>query len=374
MPLVTVLAAFFLTNFLVLYLAPRFIDFIGFFPYRNYLMDFGLPGFISSLANFDGIHYLLISQRSYAQYEQSFFPLYPLIIRFLSRALNSNPLVTAIIFSNLALILSVYLTYRLLKLIKIQNAFLSIIFLLLFPTSFYFSAVYTESLFLLLFISSLLFFYSKKPLLAASFALLSSLTRVNGVFLAIPFLLDYLFSQKKSLKQLVLILSPFIGLSLYCLYLYHSTGDPINFVNSIPVYGRQTTPTIFPQVIYRYIKILLFAARNFQYWIALFELITFISFAAVLTLQLYRLLSPGINKLKNKLPLLSLNLISIATLILPTLTGTFSSLPRYVLMSLSFFIFLSEINSRYLKIALFIIFFVFHVLGLAFFAQGYFIS
>jgi hypothetical protein len=71
---------------------------------------------------------------------------------------------------------------------------------------------------------------------------------------------------------------------------------------------------------------------------------------------------------------LALNLFSFANLILPTLTGTFSSVPRYALFSISIFLFLTEIKSRILKIIIAIVFIVFHVIILSLFGQGYFIG
>jgi hypothetical protein len=71
---------------------------------------------------------------------------------------------------------------------------------------------------------------------------------------------------------------------------------------------------------------------------------------------------------------LALNIFSLANLLLPTLTGTFSSIPRYALLSVSIFIFLSQIKNNWIKITMAIIFLIFHILVLGFFGQGYFIS
>ncbi|MBI3620249.1 hypothetical protein HY214_03860, partial [Candidatus Roizmanbacteria bacterium] len=78
-------------------------------------------------------------------------------------------------------------------------------------------------------------------------------------------------------------------------------------------------------------------------------------------------------KNKNR-PLVGLCLFSLANLILPTLTGTLSSLPRYALFSLSFFIFLGRLKSRRVKFFLASVFAILHAALLGFFIQGYFIA
>jgi len=42
------------------------------------------PYWLWSRANFDGIHYLDIAKKDYGIYQQSFFPLYPKLIAFLT--------------------------------------------------------------------------------------------------------------------------------------------------------------------------------------------------------------------------------------------------------------------------------------------------
>jgi hypothetical protein len=72
--------------------------------------------------------------------------------------------------------------------------------------------------------------------------------------------------------------------------------------------------------------------------------------------------------------LLALNLFSVANLILPTLTGTFSSITRYSLLSFSFFLFLSRIKSKSVKITLGFLFLILHLVLFGFYLQGYFIG
>src|SRR5690349_10070631 len=72
--------------FIVAWLAPFYIKTFGNkFPYRELLLLYKLPDWITSFANFDGVHYIWIAKDGYsAQYTQAFFPLYSIIIRFLT--------------------------------------------------------------------------------------------------------------------------------------------------------------------------------------------------------------------------------------------------------------------------------------------------
>lgn len=365
-------AVFRFFDLLIIFLAKSFIPYLGFFPYKELLPNFSLPTFISSLANFDGLHYLMIARNGYSQYEQAFFPLYPLLIRLLSPLFFNNPLLTGIIISNLCFLAGLYFLYRYLKLFNygLRMTYWLFIFLLLFPTSFYFGAVYTEGLFFFLFTASLYFLKKENYPLASLFIFFASLTRLIGFFLIIPVIFSLI--QKPKLKRLMIIFSPLAGLGIYCFYLWITTHDPLAFLHSQWAFGanRSSNLIFLPQVYFRYFKIFLTATPNFQYFISLFEFVTFNLFLVVLILDLIKNWKL---KIKN-FEVLGLIFFSFVNLLLPTLTGTFSSVPRYVLFSVSFFLFLPQIKSSFLKITLALIFLFFHIIMLGLFSQGYFVS
>lgn len=363
---------FFILNFLTLHFVAPHIPFLGFFPYRDFALSFNLPLILTNLSNFDGVHYLNIANFGYAQYEHAFFPLYPFAIKLLSPVFFQNSLAASLAISNLSLLLSLVIFYRYLQLLKIKQTFSIILFFILFPTSFYLSAVYTESIFFLIFISTLYLFESKRFGWAAFLAILASLTRINGIFLTIYFLLYFYYHRPIKKYQYLYIFAPLFGLALYSIYLFLTTNDPLAFIHSISNFGRQTSPVIFLKVIYRYLKIFILASHDFKYYIAILEFSVFTLFFSVLSLQLFKYCQA--KTYLTNISLVSLNLISFATLLLPTLTGTFSSLPRYSLMSISVFIFLGQLKNIYLKALILLIFIILHVLTLAFFSRGYFIS
>lgn len=363
---------------LVYLLANRFVAYGGQFPYLGFLEDYRLPKFIYSLANFDGIHYLLIARDGYYHYEQAFFPLYPILIKAVTFVLFNNHLVAGLIVSNLCFLLSLIILKRLVALLFPKKQILSKFFWLIFafPTAFFFNAYYTESLFFLLLISSLYLLRIKKYFWAAFFAGLASGTRLVGIFLLIPFLFT-IFKEKlllKTKKSHILIwlfvLSPFVGLFCYMAYLWITVHDPFFFFNSQPAFGanRSTHLILLPQVYWRYLKIFFTSDLNIPLFISGVEFLLFNLTLVLCLLDLKKRL-----KEKNWF-LVSIAIFSTINLLLPTLTGTLSSTPRYALCSLSAFFALSEIKKPLLFKLLLILFILLQVVLFALFVQGYFVS
>lgn len=376
MPIISLFTLWRLADMVITLLAPRLVPYLGFFPYRDILTQYHLPAFLAHLASFDGIHYTQIADNGYAQDEQAFFPLYPLAIKALT-FITGNRLVSGLLISNIAFLAGLLIFKKIAQTEGRKSGNVSpILFLLAFPASFFFGAVYTEGLFFLLFVASLYFLKKKRYWLAGICAGMSSATRLIGAFLIIPFAITLLWQKKIELESLLkrtfahlpLLFSPLVGLALYMTYLWQTTGDPLYFFHAQPSFGanRSTNLILIPQVYYRYIKIFLTAAHNFQYFTSVVEFALFTFAAVVLVLDLLK-------HYRDKWRL-GLNLFSWANLILPTLTGTFSSVPRYLLFSVSLYLFLGEIKDLRLKGALFTILSMLHIALLSFFIQGYFVS
>ena len=388
-----ILAIFFIWrifDFLVIFFSQKIIPYLGFFPYSDQLPGFNLPSWISALANFDGLHYISIARDGYAQYEQAFFPLYPMLIKFLAPLFSNNQLLTGLIISNVSFLIGLIVFYKYLSKGVINHAPTTILLLLAFPTSFFFGAVYTEGLFFLLLISTLYFLKKERYPLVAIFSFLTSLTRLVGIFLIIPIIFHFFSKRKKpSIYHLTSIIFPLFGLGLYCFYLFKTTSDPFFFLTSQPIFGanRSSHLILLPQVYWRYFKIFLTAAHDSRFYVSVVEFFTFNFVFVILILDLFKLACASKNlKIKNwklvrnlKLEIinydsLALNLFSLANLILPTLTGTLSSIPRYALFSLSFIIYLVGLKNNLIKYFIIMIFLILHILLLGYFTQGYFIS
>ncbi|OGK13342.1 hypothetical protein A2859_06005 [Candidatus Roizmanbacteria bacterium RIFCSPHIGHO2_01_FULL_37_16b] len=382
-------------DFLIAYLSQFFIPYLGFFPYKEIAENYNLPKFLTAFANFDGAHYLLIAKNGYAQYQQAFFPLYPLLIRWLSPLFLNNHLVTGLLISNLSFLVGLFIFKKYSDLVchseigsesetRSRNKFgmtrdvtnyWPILFLVVFPTSFFFGAVYTEGLFFFLLVGCLYFLKKERFYLAGIFAFFASLTKLIGLFLIIFFILKLIRNWKlgiRNFKLILITLSPLLGLTIYSFYLWLTTRDPLFFLNSQWAFGanRSSSIILLPQVYFRYLKIFFTASWNFQYFISLFEFITFNFVLFFIVLDLIKNLK---FKIKNY-EVLGLGFFSFINLLLPTLTGTLSSIPRYALFSLSFFVYLSQIKNLLIKVAIATIFVIFHIIMLGFFIQGYFVS
>jgi len=344
-----------------------------------------LPSWIWGFGNFDGVHYLKIAQSGYAaDLSQAFFPLYPLLIRFfnffpkdnlLDPVLFNDPsyFYTAMVLSIIFFIGALYFTYKLFS----ENynkkiAQISILLLLSFPTAFYFGAVYSESLLLLLTVLTFWFTKKDKFLLAGLFAALASATKIQGailfIFLAVELWQKYrnnLSEQRKHFtKDLLGILIAPLGLIFYMVYLKNTTGDFLYFLSSQPSFGagRSSLPLIFlPQVIYRYLKIFLTVKVAS---LAFFN--AFLEFS--MTMGTVVVLIMAFKKMK-----FSYWIFSILVVILPTLTGTFSSMPRYVLMAFMLFPYLAVRYEKNIKLIIIAQAFL-QIILLSMFIRGYWVS
>lgn len=340
-------------------------------------------GFLGKIGwdNMDGVHYVSIAKNSYFQYEQAFFPGYPLLIRFFSKGLNIDPSLVGFSLSNIFIFLASAVFYKLIsEKFSPHIAKWSIIFLYIFPASFFFSAVYTESFFLFLILSVFYFSHKQKWYLAGLFGALASFTRLVGIFLFPALLIEWWLNHKKTtmkqysneamkqyikvtIKQLLSLFLIPLGLLIYMHYLYISVGDPLFFFHSQPFFGAGRSGNrliLLPQVIFRYLKIFTTASLSYNYFIAVLEILSLI-------LAVYLLL-----KNLKKIPL-SWQVFSWLSLLTPTLTGSLSSMPRYILTIVPLY-YLLAINHKIVKYLLIIVFVLLQIILAGFFLQGYFVA
>lgn len=347
--------------FIIAYVSPNVIPTFGArFPYyQEKLIDSNLPHFIWSFANFDGVHYLGIAQGGYwAQYTQAFFPLYPLLIKIFSFVTLGNLIIAGLVISNICFLAALILFYKLIKIEKNEKvAFWSILFILSFPTAFFFGSLYTESLFFLQIVAVFYFLSKGKQNIAAIIAFSAALTKFVGIFLA-----PFVAISKKSINIPALIISSF-GLAVYMFYLKVAFNNPLYFLTAQPVFGQERSANsivLLPQVFFRYLKI-------FQTTNGLTLNTAVLEFAVTIFALVILILS--FKKIKTQWIIFSL--IAILT---PTLTGTLASMPRYVLVAFPIYIVLATINKAWLKITILVIFVTLQVISLTLFSQGYWVA
>ncbi|MEK7571325.1 MAG: hypothetical protein AAB553_03545 [Patescibacteria group bacterium] len=385
--LLSIIGFFFLAHIALAYVVPESILAAN-FPYKNLLHGSYEIGPITAFANFDGYQYLSIAHMGYGEFQQSYFPLFPLLIHSAAPLFNNQYLHAGLFVSWLCLLFGIIYFYKLTQVILVEKkkSLWAVVLLLSFPTAFFYLMVYPESFYLLLSSAALYYLYTKRYLYSSVFALFASLTKVQGVFLILPFVLamvqtwNYRISfqsvltfLRKHIVLLFVVLSPLYGLLLYMGYLFIQYGDPLYFYHAQAEFGANRTVNgivLLPQVLYRYVKIFLTAQFNFQYLIAVLEFVLFVSLFTVIVYQLVKIFQ---SKKKN-LRLLGIHGYSLAVLILPTLTGTLTSVPRYALLCFGFFLFLANLRSVWIKLGVIGVFLIIQVVLFFYFLQGYFVS
>lgn len=205
----------------------------------------------SPLAQWDSGQYLTIVNYGYGVVgghgqgpQTAFFPLYPMLVKGVGLAFGGSQganLIAAYAVSLAAFLGALYFLSRLVALeLGSGPRKVTVILLAAFPGSLYFSAPYSESLFLL---TSLAAFYAARRGLwmwAGVAAGLASGTRAIGVVLIVPLVLLYLYgpredAEPRSARRLMpryrlrtdalwLALAP-SGLAAYCLYLKWKFDD-----------------------------------------------------------------------------------------------------------------------------------------------------
>lgn len=323
-------------------------------------------------ANFDGEHYLLIAQNGYLTFKQAFFPFYPLLISYLSGFSKEPSLLatTALLTSNLTFLLSLHLLWKLVALDYSKKiAFLSILVLLVFPTSFFFGAVYTESLFLCLTLGA--FFAARKDrwVIAGVLGMLASATRVIGILLLPALLFEWWDKRKQGktgLPELLFLLLIPLGLFSYMLFLKETVGDPFAFYNLQVLSGEQRSTILIPlyQVFWRYVKMLWEFQTNLAYLTIFMELLAGALGIFLLILGYFKRMRP------------SYLCFGFLSYLLPTLTGSFSSMPRYLTVIFPIFIVLAVFISgnRLLRFGVLTVLMVLLVIETMLFIRGYWVA
>lgn len=316
-------------------LAPLFIPLRE--GYLGNQFDKTAPYFAWIWANFDGRHYLNIATQGYRDFDFAFFPLYPLVIWTIKSILRIPPLYIGILVSLVSLFIAMKVVYKTIRIdFDEKTAVLSLFFLSIFPLSFFYHAAYGDSLFLLLSTASFYFARKGKWFLSGVFGLLSVLARLAGIAL-IPALAVEWWLQNRKTKDLSALFRKFtktgfiavfmagLGILLYMLYLKVYFGDWLLFQKSM-VAWRQNEFTFPPQVIFRYLRIFFLVDKGLLvYWVAVAEFLSMITYFA-LSFYVARRVR------------LSYGVLIFFILILPTFTGTFAGMPRYLLHSFPAFL------------------------------------
>lgn len=343
--------------FIIWLIALIFVSYFGFLylphaPKSN-------PDFITSFSNWDGGHFVGIAQKGYSLDSQyAFFPLYPILINFLNKITN-NYFVAGILISVLSAFFGLHLLYALIaKELDKKIAEKVVLSLIFFPTSFYFLTVYSEGLFFLLTVATFYFLKSNKLFLATMVALLASATRLAGVAVVFALIAHVYTTGGKTKKNWIVLLSP-LGFIAYSIFLYTQTSDPFYFVTAEKNWQRSIN---FPWIgFWETIKNITTPGFINQYFNYVFDLL-FAIFGAGLVIRSFRFLP------------LKYAIYALASISIPLLTSSLSSMPRFLVVIFPIFILIGLIKNRFINLGYQIISLMLLSLFTILFINGFWVS
>jgi hypothetical protein len=182
-------------------------------------------------ARWDADPYLTIAREGYradAPSHVAYFPLYPFLMRTGGGLFGGDDayLAAGLVISNLALFAAlVYLVRSVMLDHDATTATRAAVYLLVFPTSVFLSAVYAESLFLLLAVAAMYHARRREWLLAGALAALAALTRPFGAVVALPLAMEAL-RRPVALRGLASTLLGPAAFFAWLAVLWLITGDP----------------------------------------------------------------------------------------------------------------------------------------------------
>lgn len=188
----------------------------------------------------------------------AFFPGLPFLIRVFRHALNVNLWVAGIIVVLAAFLCALVNVYRLAREdMPEDQARASVLFLAFYPFAVCYSAILTESVFLLAAATAFLCFRREQLARAALAGLFAGIVRPNGFLLCAPLALIALvpfargrgwLSNPEKLSaegwgrlavKLAAAAAPIVSVAAYSWYIYSRTGDPFAWAKAQQAWGRQ---------------------------------------------------------------------------------------------------------------------------------------
>lgn len=190
----------------------------------------------------------------------AFFPLYPITVNFVSALLGGKTIIAGVLVSNSSFLGALIYLYALteLEFKSRKTAQRAIFYLAVFPTSFFFSAIYTESMFLLFSVASLYYARRHEWGWAALMGILTAATRIIGVITWGLVMWEWLRvhgwtlarlhrraawdNLRRGIKQdwpqlFVIALIP-TGILSYMVFLYLNFNDPVAFFTAQAAWNR----------------------------------------------------------------------------------------------------------------------------------------
>ena len=217
---------------------------------RPFPMPFESARFAETFAAWDSGWYFDIAQRGYywsdsGQSSLAFFPLYPLLMRALAWPFGGGDRalwISGIALAYLCLLLGLTVLHRLTEehFGGREVARRTVLYVAVFPFAYFFTQVYTESLFLLTSVSAVAAAFGARWGWAGVFGALAALTRPNGILIAVPLGLLALAGRPRpaelARRTAALALVP-LGFAAFCAFAYRLSGDPLGWLRAQAQWG-----------------------------------------------------------------------------------------------------------------------------------------
>jgi Gpi18-like mannosyltransferase len=222
--------------------------------------------FLNLASRWDTGWYLAIAVGGYRwdpnlanQQSIAFFPAYPMLMRVGGRLLGQQPLLAGVLVSLGSFFVALLYLYRLAReRLDHESAVSALVLLAAYPFALFYSAAYTESLFLCGAVAAFYHLRRAEYVKAGLWGLLVGLTRPNGCLLSVPlaalifedrlpFFRTHLPSVRteKPLKPIPALLAasmPGVGMLLFSAYLYALTGYVFAWARAHEAWGRSYKP------------------------------------------------------------------------------------------------------------------------------------
>ena len=188
----------------------------------------------------DALWYLRIASRGYALNDGSaaFFPGYPILVRDVGILTGGHPLLGAYLVTSIALVVGLVLVYRLTEFEFDRDlARRTVVLLCVFPTSLFFFAPYSESLFLVFTVGALFAARRSSWVLATAMAAGATATRNIGAVVALAVVFEsssqawIVRSHESALvrglaRTFLVGCGSLLGLVGYLVWWWHRAGSP----------------------------------------------------------------------------------------------------------------------------------------------------
>lgn len=306
----------------------------------SYWLIPGLDRAFDAFSRWDAWHYSRIAVSGYPEHDPArtaFFPLFPTLMRILGelagRTDREGMFAAGVVVANVCLLLA---TMALIALVRLDlhedDARRAAWYLLAFPTSLFLSAGYSESLFLLLTLGSLLACRGDRWLTAGVLGGLAALSRPVGIVIVVPLAVEAFLGWRAGRfppwRAALGVVLPGVFLLGWMGYLGMRVGDPLAFLHAQDGWNREVGPPW--DTVTRFFEGRITLATGFH---SLTDL-AFTLLGGVALVLAWRWLRP------------SYSLYLTAMLLVPLMTGSLVSMPRFVLVMFPMYLVLAILGRR----------------------------